>query len=61
MEDRDRVTLGWSPWMTPRQIRIITEALRNFIQKEDEIDKHKDLLEWFESELVIKKQKISVV
>lgn len=50
MLEQDRVTKGWQPWLTPRQTRIIRDALAGYTAREGE-EQHRDgLLEWFDHE-----------
>ena len=53
----DRVTLGWQPFLTPRQMRLILCQLSRMETKNlDEMDRLEflKLIEWFEGEVEIK-------
>lgn len=54
MNDCDRVSLGWQVWLTPRQTRIIFDALSRHDPAAGEIEHHGKLVEWFGSEVKIK-------
>ena len=56
-EWQDRVTAGWSPWLTPRQMRLILCQLARMETKNlDEKDRREflKLIEWFEIEIETK-------
>ena len=53
----DRVTLGWQPFLTPRQMRLILCQLSRMETKNlDEVDRLEflKLIEWFEIEVETK-------
>lgn len=52
MEAQDRVSLGWQPFLTPRQTRIIHDALAGYetSAESEHVDK---LVEWFGHETEI--------
>lgn len=52
MEAQDSVSLGWQPFLTPRQTRIIHDALTVYdsTAESDHVDK---LVEWFGHEAEI--------
>ena len=58
MLDCDRVTLGWQVWLTPRQTRIIYDALRGYEPTAGEIEHVKELVGWFGHEAEIHKRKL---
>ena len=49
MDAQDRITLGWQVWLTPRQTRIISDALTGY-ESEDEAEHVGKLVEWFGTE-----------
>lgn len=53
MLDMDRVSKGWQAWLTPRQTRIIHNALSRYeadVGENEHVDK---LVEWFGHETEI--------
>lgn len=56
MLDCDRSSLGWQVWLTPRQTRIIFEALTLHDPVAWEIEHCERLVEWFGSEVQAKAQ-----
>lgn len=56
MLDCDRITMGWQVWLTPRQTRIIFDALSGHKPPVDESDHHEKLVEWFGSEVEAKRK-----
>jgi hypothetical protein len=50
MEDQDRVSLGWQPFLTPRQTRIIRDALVVYSPLDSELPHYDKLFEWFDHE-----------
>lgn len=57
MENQDKVTKGWQPWLTRRQTRMILEALMLYLPVPAEEDHHKKLVEWFDHEVRIHERK----
>lgn len=57
MMDIDRITLGWQPFLTPRQTRIIHAALAGAPQRPEDEEHVPGLVEWFESEVRAKEAK----
>lgn len=47
----DRISNGWQVWLTPRQTRIIYDALARLEPNEGENEYHAKLAEWFGSEV----------
>lgn len=61
MMDIDRTSLGWQPWLTPRQTRIIRDALLgHWAGGEDQECMHK-LVEWFDNEAETHKRKLGAM
>jgi hypothetical protein len=60
MLDCDRISNGWQVWLTPRQTRIIHDALARLEPNVGEDEHHAKLVEWFGSE-VATKEKISAL
>ena len=58
--DCDRISNGWQVWLTPRQTRIIHDALTRHEPNVGEDEHHAKLVEWFGSE-VETKAKISAL
>ncbi len=50
MDAQDRITLGWQVWLTPRQTRIIYDALTRHVPAAGEIEHVERLVEWFGTE-----------
>jgi len=48
--DCDRTSLGWQPWLTQRQTRMIRDALVVYEPMEDELPHYDKLFEWFDHE-----------
>ena len=58
VQDVDRISLGWQVWLTPRQTRIISDALCGlYVKPEDEGELFK-LQEWFGAEVDTHKRKL---
>lgn len=54
----DRTSLGWQPWLTPRQTRVIHDVLiGKFVQPEDFEELFK-LREWFGHEAELHQRKL---
>lgn len=53
MLDCDRVSMGWQVWLTPRQTRIIYDALARHEANVGEIEHVEKLVEWFGHETEI--------
>jgi hypothetical protein len=56
MEHQDRISEGWQVWLTPRQTRIIYDALSRHDPVAGEIEHHERLVEWFGAEVQAKAQ-----
>lgn len=56
MLDCDRISKGWQVWLTPRQTRIIHDALVRHEANVGESEHHAKLVEWFGAEVEAKAQ-----
>ena len=54
MLDCDRISNGWQVWLTPRQTRIIHDALVRHEPNADEVQHYEKLREWFSAEVEAK-------
>jgi hypothetical protein len=50
----DRISEGWQVWLTPRQTRIIFDALSRHDPKAGETEHCEKLVEWFGAEVKTK-------
>lgn len=61
MLDIDRVSLGWQPWLSPRQTQISSNRLCGlYVKPEDEAELFK-LQEWFGHAVEIHKRKLGAI
>lgn len=60
MLDCDKISNGWQVWLTPRQTRIIHDALVGNAMQQCDMPEFKKLCEWFGAE-VEAKAKISAL
>ena len=56
MLDCDRISNGWQVWLTPRQTRIIHDALVRHEPNTCEQEHYEKLREWFGNEVEAKVQ-----
>ena len=56
MLDCDSISIGWQVWLTPRQTRIIYDALSRHEANVDEVGHCAKLVEWFGAEVDAKAQ-----
>ena len=56
MDDQDRISEGWQVWLTPRQTRIIYDALTRHEANVGEAEHCERLVEWFGAEVDAKAQ-----
>lgn len=59
MLDIDRASLGWQPFLTPRQTRIIYDALARHDAAMTEIEHVEKLVEWFGAEADVQAKRVT--
>ena len=57
-QDVDRISLGWQVWLTPRQTRIIRDAILGLWAGGDEQEHLHKLVEWFDAEAETQTRKL---
>ena len=58
MDAQDRISEGWQVWLTPRQTRIIHDALTGY-ESEDEAEHVDKLVEWFGTEADVQAKRVT--
>lgn len=58
MDAQDRNSNGWQVWLTPRQTRIIHDALTGY-ECEDESEHVERLVEWFGHEAEVQAKRVT--
>ena len=59
MLDIDRTSNGWQVWLTPRQTRIIYDALARHDANAGEIEHVERLVEWFGAEADVQRKRVT--
>ena len=59
MDAQDRNSNGWQVWLTPRQTRIIYDALARHDPAAGEIEHVERLVEWFGSEAEVQAKRVT--
>lgn len=57
MKDEDKLSLGWQVWLTPRQTKIIANALSLYKPSDINKEHYVKLLEWFKHEAEVNQNK----